>query len=170
MFGFFLRRLGLLIPTFIGVTLVSFLFIRLLPGDPIIAMAGERGVTPQRYQELVQQFGFDKPMMLQYFDYLRGVLHGDLGTSITTKRPVLAEFRNLFPATLELSICAIILAVALGIPAGVVAAVKRGSWIDQTLMGTALVGYSMPIFWWGCCSSSFSRAISAGRRFQGAFP
>ncbi|MCD2178296.1 ABC transporter permease subunit [Rhizobium sp. C1] len=149
MFGFFLRRLGLLIPTFIGVTLVSFLFIRLLPGDPIIAMAGERGVTPQRYQELVQQFGFDKPMMLQYFDYLRGVLHGDLGTSITTKRPVLAEFRNLFPATLELSICAIILAVALGIPAGVVAAVKRGSWIDQTLMGTALVGYSMPIFWWG---------------------
>ncbi len=149
MFSFILRRLGLLIPTFIGVTFVAFLFIRLLPGDPIIAMAGERGVTPQRYQELVQQFGFDKPMLLQYFDYLRGVLHGDLGTSITTKRPVLAEFRNLFPATLELSICAIILAVALGIPAGVIAAVKRGSWVDQALMGTALVGYSMPIFWWG---------------------
>lgn len=149
MFGFFLRRLGLLIPTFIGVTFVSFLFIRLLPGDPIIAMAGERGVTAARYQELVHQFGFDKPMLLQYLDYLRGVLHGDLGTSITTKRPVLTEFRNLFPATLELSICAIILAVALGIPAGVVAAVRRGSWIDQTLMGTALVGYSMPIFWWG---------------------
>ena len=149
MFGFLLRRIGLLIPTFIGVTIVSFLFIRLLPGDPIVAMAGEHGVTPERYKELAHQFGFDRPMIVQYFDYLWAVLHGDLGTSLTTKKPILSEFLTLFPATLELSLCAIIMAVVLGIPAGVIAAVKRGTWLDQSIMGVALVGYSMPIFWWG---------------------
>ncbi|WP_337266156.1 ABC transporter permease subunit [Oryzifoliimicrobium ureilyticus] len=149
MFGFLLKRIGLLIPTFIGVTLIAFFFIRLLPGDPIIALAGERGMTPERYQMMVHQFGFDRPLYVQYFDYLWKVLHGDFGVSIATKRPVLTEFRSLFPATLELSLSAMIVAVCLGIPAGIIAAVKRGTWFDQTIMGVALVGYSMPIFWWG---------------------
>jgi dipeptide transport system permease protein len=149
MFGYLLKRVGLLIPTFIGVTLVSFLFIRLLPGDPIIAMAGERGLSPERYAQLVTQFGYDRPLYVQYFTYFWDVLHGDFGQSISTKQPVLREFMNLFPATIELSLVAIILAVIIGIPAGVFAAVKRGSWFDQSIMGTALVGYSMPIFWWG---------------------
>jgi dipeptide transport system permease protein len=149
MFGYLLKRVGLLIPTFIGVTLVSFLFIRLLPGDPIIAMAGERGLSPERYAQLVTQFGYDRPLYVQYFSYFWDVLHGDFGQSISTKQPVLREFMNLFPATIELSLVAIILAVIIGIPAGVFAAVKRGSWFDQSIMGTALVGYSMPIFWWG---------------------
>ncbi|GGD27881.1 ABC transporter permease subunit [Aureimonas glaciei] len=149
MFGYLLKRIGLLIPTFIGVTLVSFLFIRLLPGDPIIAMAGERGLSPERYAQLVAQFGYDRPLYVQYFTYFWDVLHGDFGQSISTKQPVLREFMNLFPATIELSLVAIILAVIIGIPAGVFAAVKRGSWFDQSIMGTALVGYSMPIFWWG---------------------
>jgi dipeptide transport system permease protein len=95
------------------------------------------------------QFGFDRPFWQQYLDYVWNLLHGDFGLSIVTKKPVLTEFFSLFPATVELSICAIILAVLIGIPAGVVAAVKRGSWFDQSLMGVALVGYSMPIFWWG---------------------
>lgn len=149
MFGYLLKRIGLLIPTFIGVTLVSFLFIRLLPGDPIIAMAGERGLSPERYAQLVTQFGYDRPLYVQYFSYFWDVLHGDFGQSISTKQPVLQEFMNLFPATIELSLVAILLAVVIGIPAGVFAAVKRGSWFDQSIMGTALVGYSMPIFWWG---------------------
>lgn len=149
MFIFILRRIALLIPTFIGVTLIAFFFIRILPGDPIIAMAGERGLTPERYQELYHQFGFDRPLYSQYFQYLWDVLHGDLGTSSVTKKPVLAEFGTLFPATLELSLCAIIVAVSLGVPAGIFAAVKRGTWFDQSVMGIALVGYSMPIFWWG---------------------
>jgi dipeptide transport system permease protein len=149
MFGYLLKRIGLLIPTFIGVTLVSFLFIRLLPGDPIIAMAGERGLSPERYAQLVAQFGYDRPLYVQYFTYFWDVLHGDFGQSISTKQPVLREFMNLFPATIELSLVAIVLAVIIGIPAGVFAAVKRGSWFDQSIMGTALVGYSMPIFWWG---------------------
>lgn len=148
MFRYILSRLLTFLPTFFGVTLISFAFIRVLPGDPITVMAGERGVTPERYQELVQQFGFDKPILVQYFGYLKGVIHGDLGTSFVTNRPVWDEFFTLFPATVELSICAMIFAVLLGLPAGVIAAVNRGKFFDRTLMTTALVGYSMPIFWW----------------------
>jgi dipeptide transport system permease protein len=149
MFRFFLYRLALLVPTFIGVSIVAFAFIRLLPGDPIMLLAGERGVSPERYQELQAVYGFDKPLIIQYFNYALDILQGDFGTSIVTKRPVLQEFFTLFPATIELSICAIIVSVAIGVPAGVFAAVKRGSWLDQSIMGVALVGYSMPIFWWG---------------------
>ncbi|SFC93596.1 ABC transporter permease subunit [Tropicimonas isoalkanivorans] len=148
MLNFLLSRLLTFVPTFIGVTLISFSFIRLLPGDPIIVMAGERGVSAERYAELQQQFGFDQPIYLQYWDYMLGVLQGDLGQSFVTKRPVVDEFFALFPATLELSICAITLAVLLGIPAGVVAAINRGKLFDRVLMSSALVGYSMPIFWW----------------------
>ncbi|MGJ8573299.1 MAG: ABC transporter permease subunit [Hoeflea sp.] len=149
MLRFFFTRIGLLIPTFIGVSIVAFAFIRLLPGDPIMLLAGERGVDPARYAELQSSLGFDKPLPIQYFNYLKDTLSGDFGTSIVTKRPVLDEFMTLFPATIELALCAIILATLVGIPAGVLAAVKRGTWLDQSIMGTALVGYSMPIFWWG---------------------
>jgi dipeptide transport system permease protein len=148
MLRYLLSRLGTFLPTFIGVTLISFAFIRVLPGDPIIVMAGERGMTEERYQELVEQYGFNKPILTQYWDYLVGVMQGDLGESFVTKRPVWDEFFSLFPATLELSICAMIFAVALGLPAGVIAAVNRGKFFDRALMSSALVGYSMPIFWW----------------------
>ena len=148
MLRYVLSRFATFLPTFIGVTLISFAFIRVLPGDPIIVMAGERGMTQERYDELVVQFGFDRPILAQYWDYLTGVLQGDLGTSYVTKKPVWDEFFALFPATLELSICAMIFAVALGLPAGVIAAMNRGKLFDRTLMSTALVGYSMPIFWW----------------------
>ena len=148
MLSFLLRRLGTFIPTFIGVTIVAFAFIRLLPGDPILLLAGERGVSPERYEQLSHQFGFDQPIWKQYFDYIWGILHGDLGISFSTKRPVLDEFLTLFPATVELGLCSIILATVIGIPAGVIAAVNRGKFFDQALMSTALIGYSMPIFWW----------------------
>ncbi len=148
MLRYLLSRLLTFVPTFIGVTLVSFTFIRILPGDPILVMAGERGMTPERYAELQAQFGFDRPILVQYWDYLMGVFQGDLGTSFVTKKPVFDEFFALFPATLELSFCAIILAVALGLPAGVIAATHRGKLFDRVFMSSALVGYSMPIFWW----------------------
>lgn len=149
MFRFIFGRLAVLIPTFLGVSIIAFSFIRLLPGDPVMLMSGERVMSPERHTELMHQLGLDRPMHIQYFDYLTGLLQGDFGSSIVTKRPVLEDFVNLFPATLELSLCAIIVAVLLGIPAGVLAAVKRGTWLDQSIMGAALVGYSMPIFWWG---------------------
>ena len=149
MIRFLLSRLALLVPTFLGVAIVSFAFIRLLPGDPIMLLAGERGMSPDRYAELSARFGYDQPLWRQFLDYLANLLQGDFGTSIVTKRPVLEEFATLFPATLELALCAIVLAVLIGVPLGVIAAVRRGSWLDQGVMGAALVGYSMPIFWWG---------------------
>jgi dipeptide transport system permease protein len=149
MFRFFLGRLAVLIPTFIGVSIVAFAFIRLLPGDPVMLMSGERVMAPERYQQMQHQLGYDRNIVIQYLDYLWGVLQGDFGTSISSKDSVLGQFLQLFPATLELSLCAIIFAIVLGIPAGVFAAVKRGSFFDQLTMGTALVGFSMPIFWWG---------------------
>ena len=149
MFNFILKRILLLLPTFIGITIVSFGFVRVLPGDPVLLMAGERGLTEERYAALLKEFGYDRPIWRQYVDYLGELLSGDLGNSLVTKKPVVTEFFTLFPATLELSIVAILIAVLLGIPAGIIAASKRGSFIDQTLMGTALIGYSMPIFWWG---------------------
>ncbi|MBB4064188.1 ABC transporter permease subunit [Gellertiella hungarica] len=149
MLRFLLGRLAILIPTFLGVSLIAFSFIRMLPGDPVMLMSGERVMSEERHAAIMHDLGLDRPMPVQYLNYLTDVLSGDLGTSIVTKRPVLGEFLSLFPATLELSLCAIILAVVLGVPAGVFAAVKRGTWFDQSIMGVALVGYSMPIFWWG---------------------
>ncbi|MGU3575769.1 ABC transporter permease subunit [Brucellaceae bacterium C25G] len=149
MIRFFISKILYLIPTFIGITIVAFGFVRVLPGDPVLLMAGERGISPERHAQLLEQFGYNRPIWEQYFDYVWRLLHGDFGASIVTKVPVLQEFAVLFPATLELSVCAIIVAVLIGVPAGVLAAVKRGSWFDQSSMGVALVGYSMPIFWWG---------------------
>ena len=147
MLRYLLHKLALIIPTVFGISLAAFAFVRLLPGDPILALAGERGVSPERYNELVHQFGYDRPYVVQYLEYLRQVLTGDFGISIATKRPVLGEFQALFPATLELATVALIIAILVGIPAGIFAAVKRGSWFDQATMGVALTGYSMPIFW-----------------------
>ena len=149
MLKFILSKLAMVIPTFLGVTIAAFAFIRLLPGDPILLMAGERGVEPERYAELQKQFGFDRPLVVQYFDYLGQLLTGDLGVSFVTKTPVLEEFFSRFPATVELSLFALTFAILLGLPAGVIAAVKRGSVFDHTVMGVSLTGYSMPIFWWG---------------------
>lgn len=149
MLRFVLQKLALIVPTIIGITIASFAFIRLLPGDPILAMAGQHGVTPERYEILKEQFGYNLPIWQQYFNYVAGILQGNFGISLATKRPVIEEFMTLFPATVELALFAMLIAVALGIPAGIFAAIKRGSWFDQITMGVALTGYSMPIFWWG---------------------
>ncbi len=148
MLGFFFRRLGDIIPTFFGVTLLVFFLIRLIPGDPILMMAGERGVDAARYAQLKAQYGFDQPLIMQYFHYLLGVFQGDLGKSFVTKKPVLEEFLTLFPATVELGVVAILFALVVGLPLGVVAAVRRGGIFDYTTMTISLAGYSMPIFWW----------------------
>jgi len=149
MFSFFLRRIAVLIPTFLGVSIIAFSFIRLLPGDPVALLSGERVMSPERHAQISANLGLDRPLVVQYFDYLGGVLHGDFGQSIVSKSPIIDQFLALFPATVELSFCAMLIAIVLGIPAGIFAAIKRGSIFDQGLMGVALVGYSMPIFWWG---------------------
>ncbi|MES2070858.1 MAG: ABC transporter permease subunit [Pseudomonadota bacterium] len=148
MFGFILRRLGMVIPTFLGITVLVFSLIHLIPGNVVEAMSGERGMDAERYARLMHQFGLDRPLYVQYFDYLGKVLGGDLGHSIITQESVSKEFFTLFPATLELSICAILLAIAIGLPAGILAALKRNTFLDYSVMGVSLTGYSMPIFWW----------------------
>lgn len=149
MLQFILRRLGLVIPTFIGITLLTFAFVHMIPGDPVIIMAGERGISAERHAQLMAEMGLDKPLWQQYFHYVNGVLHGDLGISLKSRISVWEEFVPRFKATLELGVCAMLFAIAVGIPVGVLAAVKRGSVFDHTAIGLSLTGYSMPIFWWG---------------------
>jgi dipeptide transport system permease protein len=149
MLRFILTRVSLVVPTFIGITLLTFFIIRLIPGDPIEMLAGEHGIDPVRHEQLRHQFGFDRPILVQYADYVGHILHGDLGSSLSTRQPVLTEFSQLFPATVELSVTAMLFAIVFGLPAGILAATRRGRFLDHTVMGFSLTGYSMPIFWWG---------------------
>jgi dipeptide transport system permease protein len=148
MVAFVLRRLALIVPTFLGITLIAFALIHLIPGDPVENLSGERGMEPERRARLLREFGLDAPLPLQYGRYLVQLAHGDLGHSLTTHEPVLREFATLFPATVELALFALAFAVLLGLPAGVVAALKRNTAADYAVMGVSLTGYSMPIFWW----------------------
>ena len=149
MLAFLLRRLALVVPTFLGITLIAFSLIHLIPGDPVQVMAGERRLDPVFYAETLARLGLDRPLWEQYLTYLWKALHLDLGQSFVTHEAVWSEFGKLFPATLELSACALLLATVLGLLAGVLAAIKRGSWLDHGVMGLSLTGFSMPIFWWG---------------------
>jgi len=149
MLRFVLTRLSLVIPTFLGIVFITFFLIRLVPGDPVEVRTGERGISPERHAQLLHEMGLDRPWYVQFADYVGNVLQGDLDRSLITHRPVIEEFFELFPATLELAIAATIFAVLFGLPAGILAAVRRGSLFDQAVMGTSLAGYSMPIFWWG---------------------
>ena len=149
MVRFLLTRASLIVPTFFGVTLLTFALIRLAPGDPVLILAGERGIEPERYQQLRREMGLDRPLLVQYGIYIADVLKGDLGRSIVSREPVLREFLVLFPATVELSVMAMLFAVLLGLPAGMIAGVRRGSAFDHLVMAASLTGYSMPIFWWG---------------------
>ncbi|WP_374434081.1 ABC transporter permease subunit [Inhella sp.] len=145
----FLHKLALLLPTLLGITAVAFGLIRLVPGDPIEIMVGERQLDPATHAALMKQLGLDQPLWNQYLHYLGQLLQGDLGQSLVSRTPVSQEFAALFPATLELALCALLLAVVGGLLLGMAAALKRGSWLDQGVMGLATVGYSMPVFWWG---------------------
>ena len=149
MLRFILTRVSLVIPTFLGITFLTFILIRLVPGDPIEVRVGERGIAPERLAALRQELGLDRPLWQQFLDYVGNVLSGDFGLSLVTHNTVLSEFLTLFPATLELALCAMLFASLVGLPAGILAAVKRGSLFDHGVMGASLTGYSMPIFWWG---------------------
>jgi len=149
MLGFVLRRLALVVPTFLGITLLAFSLIHLIPGDPVQVMAGERRLDPAFHAEVLHRLGLDRPLWEQYLAYLGKAVRLDLGESFVTHEAVWSEFTKLFPATLELSLCALALATVAGLLAGVLAAIKRGSTLDHGVMGLSLAGYSMPIFWWG---------------------
>jgi dipeptide transport system permease protein len=149
MLVFCLRRLWQLLPTLFGVSVIAFLLIRLIPGDPVLLMLGERGGSPETVAQLRASLGLDQPLWAQYGHFIYNAAHGDLGQSVISKRSVWSEFGDRFPATVELSVIALIWAAALGIPLGVAAALRRRRWLDHVLMAVSLTGYSMPIFWWG---------------------
>ena len=139
----------LILPTFIGVTLASFLLIHAVPGDPIEVRVGEHGIAPERLAMLRHEFGLDQPLWKQFLDYEGQLATGHLGTSTVTHAAVWDEFLSLFPATTELGVCAMVFALCIGLPLGVIAAVRRGTAFDYGLMGVSVTGASMPIFWWG---------------------
>ena len=146
---YFFRRLALTIPTFIALMFATFVAIRLVPGDPVEVRVGEHGISPERLAFFRHQLGLDQPVWKQFLDYCWQILHGDFGVSLSTQAKVLTEFLTLFPATVELTFFAMMFAILIGVPAGAIAAVKRGGVFDQVLMTISLFGYSMPIFWWG---------------------
>ena len=145
---FLARRLALVLVTVFGITVFAFALIHLIPGDPVTLMFGERNVDPAQLAALRAQLGLDRPLIVQYGLYVWRALHGDLGTSLATHDSVMVEFLTYFPATIELAVSAMLLAILLGVPAGIIAALRRGGTTDYSVMGLALAGYSMPIFWW----------------------
>lgn len=148
MLRYIIRRFLTIIPVLFGVSILVFSFIRLIPGDPATVMLGERA-TPESVARVRHQLGLDRPVYEQYLIYVSNVLRGDLGTSVLRQEPVTRELVRRFPATIELSLGAILFAILIGIPSGILSAVRRGSWIDSLSMLMALTGVSMPIFWLG---------------------
>ena len=134
--------------TYLGLLAVTFFIGRVVPIDPVLAIVGDR--APARVVERVrQEMGFDLPYYQQFILYVKGVLHGDFGTSVLTTNPVMTDIRRVFPATMELATVGTIIGAAFGIPLGVLAAVRRGSVADQVVRIVGLIGYSVPIFWLG---------------------
>jgi len=145
MFKFIVRRLLLLVPVLLGLSILVFVWIRALPGGPAEALLGERA-DQESVEQIREQYGLDKPVYVQYWEYVRTTAQGDLGTSVTTRRPVTDELKQKFPATIELTIAAMLFAVTLGIPLGFVAAKRYGTAIDSASLFVSLLGVSIPVF------------------------
>ncbi len=142
------RVAGSVALTFLGLLLVTFLIGRVVPIDPVLAAVGDRAPAAV-YERVKQELGLNLPLWQQFWLYLRKVLAGDFGRSVLTSNPVLVDIRRFFPATLELATVATLIGVTLGIPMGIIAAVRRGRWADQVIRVVSLLGYSVPVFWLG---------------------
>jgi ABC-type dipeptide/oligopeptide/nickel transport system permease component len=147
---FVARRLLLLAPMLLGITLLSFLLSQAVPADPVTANLGEQAAAdPQIVAAFRREWGLDRPLLEQYGIYVWNLLRGNFGISISTRQPVLLDLRQRFPATIELAVVAMSLSILVGIPVGILSAVRRDSILDQVTRVVALVGVSMPIFWLG---------------------
>ncbi|EKU97671.1 ABC-type dipeptide/oligopeptide/nickel transport system, permease component [Leptolyngbya sp. PCC 7375] len=145
---YILKRLLHLVPVLLGISLLVFAFLHLIPGDPALVLLGDRA-NPDQVAALRERMGLNEPLPLQYLSFLGSLLKFDLGESIFTGIPIWDEIKLRWPATFELSVSAMLIALILGIPAGVIAAVRKNSWIDNLTMSGSLLGVSMPVYWLG---------------------
>jgi peptide/nickel transport system permease protein len=145
MLRFVLRRLALMVPVLVGLSLLLFLWLRALPGDPARTMLGQRA-TPEGIARINEVYGFNDPIFEQYFRYIGALLRGDFGRSIQTGRPVLDSFLEKFPATVELSLAALLIAVVVGVPMGYIAARNQGRTLDTLVVSGSLLGVATPVF------------------------
>nr|WP_319514084.1 ABC transporter permease [uncultured Cohaesibacter sp.] len=143
-----ISTLSTIVVTMVGLLFITFIIGRVMPVDPVLAIVGERA-SQEQYDATYIALGLDRPLLVQFFYYLVDVFHGNLGVSIRTGLPVFEDIKRFFPATMELATIGTIIGIIVGIPLGVLAAVKRGTWIDQIARFIALIGYSIPVFWIG---------------------
>ena len=143
-----LKRLGTALPSLIGVVIVTFILTRALPGDPAAYFAGP-AATAEAVEEVRRQLGLDRPLIVQFFHYLGDLARGDLGTSLTTGQPVLAEIATRLPASAELTLVGLLLSILVAVPLGVMAATRPGSWVDHLCRMVTTAGVSLPVFFTG---------------------
>ncbi len=148
MLQYVVRRLLLSVPVVLGILFVTFVLARVVPGDPCKAILGEKA-TPEVCEDFMRRYGLDRPILVQFVDYIGQVLRGDLGESLRYSRPVMVIIIERLPTTVELSLAALTLAVLIGIPLGVISALRQNSWIDLATMFLANIGVSMPVYWLG---------------------
>lgn len=147
MLPFLVKRLLLAVPTLLAISVLVFIMLHLVPGDPAVIFFGDRPVTPERLEAVRHQMGLDRPLVVQYLDFVRGIARGNLGRSIHNETPVLEEVASRIPSSAQLAAAAFLVASALGLGLGLVSALRRSTWIDAAAMLVALGGVSMPIFW-----------------------
>jgi peptide/nickel transport system permease protein len=147
MFRYLQRRLLLAVPTILLTSVIVFLMLHMVPGDPASIYVGENVATPERLAEIREVMGLNRPLYVQYGDFLWGAMRGDLGRSLRTNRPVTEEIRTRLPNTIRLAVTAMVIATILGTALGLLSALKRNTWVDTASMVFALLGVSVPIFW-----------------------
>lgn len=148
MSAFLVRRLGFLVFVILGVSIVTFVVSHVVPADPVALVAG-KNPSPSQLAQIRHTYGLDQSLPQQYFTYMGKLLHGDLGQSITSHRPILSDFLDYFPATVELTFYAMLICVAVGIPLGVYSGLRRGGWLDHLTRFISVAGTAMPLFWLG---------------------
>ncbi|MFN2201869.1 MAG: ABC transporter permease [Caldilineaceae bacterium] len=148
LYQYILRRLILIVPLLIGISLIAFAISHAVPSDPVAANLGQKAMSDPRIVAAFEaEWGLDKPIAEQYFVYMRNLLHGDLGRSIKSRRPVLEDLRAFLPATMELATVAIFIGVSIGMALGLASAMRRNTWIDHSARVASLLGVSVPVFW-----------------------
>src|SRR6266851_5715801 len=152
------QRLFQAIPVLVGISILSFLMLHLIPGDPVTIFAGDKPLTPERAAELRHAYGLDRPLVVQYWDYASHALRGDLGVALRSQRPVLDSILEVLPGTVQLTISALTIAAILGICMGILAAVAHGTWLDTAVMTVAMLGISTPVLCARACSKSCARS------------